>query len=1001
MATTNLKRQITRVSNLLRLLLPNLKQGYEKIKLGTIEGNDLTDLKENIYKATAHVNSIRKYVNEWVDLIQADEDELQDYEKYMEDKSRPDDLAEDTSILLDQYNQAIEAHEKLVIKTSPQTQSPPPTETPAPVPQTIIQNVEELKLPNFYGDRANWKTFKDLCEAVIEQEHYPPIQRWIKLVNHVKGEAAQHIQGLQITNDSYSQAMKILESFYGNESEIELELLRQWNGLKPAQNIEQVRQLLIQVNRLNRQFASINVETNLTVFKHHLITRLPSWVVKKIWKQNSDKSMDELIKEAEELIKQEDFVGRIKQESAQTSISSPRKSNHSRQENTNQHWNSQADSARQTNSPKSPCVFCNGNHWNNECTVYTTPQQRSRRIGQLDLCMNCLKKGHTADSCRLQSNCPNCQRKHHKLLCFAKIQNENTGHGTGSNNIPISNTRSQMVTRKDGNQNLAVMAIQQESIVGVVSEHSIVMTKDIEIQSEDSQIIKTAKVVFDSGSALTLMRKKLADQLKLVVEPDEISIKTVGPEENVAKTIGTSQVIFKLKDRDMAVKVHVIEDICSPILMAHNIPDDLDKVKDWEVEKHLLPAKPDIFIGIRDYWDFEIVNTNQTLPNGLNIATSAAGLIVSGICKLQNASRIEANSSIPAGLAFTGIEESEKRNEIVMMSKTITINSPKENQKGHSAKVFFDSGCSANLISQELAKKLELNLEPIAFRIKTLDNGIIESIAETEFMMLTPNGKQIKTKAYVVESIGSEMNMAPDISNSMQNLKSETISVISARPEIVIGLESYCQAKVRGTETILPNGLRVIKSAFGLMVCGRLNQQTRSPATVINCAAENSFSKADSDKDKAKESFNKASSDKDKANKSQKGAVRVNANLIQINHQVASAVNTSASSIKRIRDQDSLNHFKASYFQIRPDFRSINEDQKARHIQLGKGSSKKRLRSPFTYGLKPQSTCQENHFDSQFGSESIPSDKQSSSVSAWKFNPIIHLGETVSRAAKI
>jgi hypothetical protein len=539
-----------------------------------------------------------------------------------------------------------------------------------------------------------------LCKAIIEQDRYPPIQRWVKLVNHVKGEAAQHIQGLQITDDSYNEAMKILESFYGNEDEIELELLRQWNALKPAHNIEQVRQLLIQVNRLNRQFASISVETNLTVFKHHLITRLPSWVVKKIWKQKSDKSMDELIKEAEDLIKQEDFVARIQQESAQLSTpsfrqsnstsqvstqSSPRQSNLTRQENDHQHWNSQADKLRQ-------------------------------------------------------------------------------------------------------------------------------------------------------------------------------------------------------------------------------------------------------------------------------------------------------NSSNEMGLM--GVETDQCRQETVMMSKRITITSLNSRQT-QSGTIFFDTGCSINLINKEFAEKLELHLQPSSMEMTTLNGQTVKSTALTEFFVESPNGKLRKIKAQVVDKIATQFSMAPDVSNSMRILKEQEISVISAQPDILIGLDDYCQARIRGTETILSNGLRVMKSEFGLMVCGRLNVSKEttvtvtncavkeSPVTVINCTAESSPSKANSDKGNA--SF------------SRKEAGRDRVNLTQVKRRVAWATDKFGHIPQSTLLQTQSDSFKAGNLETQP-FRSNDKDRQAGTIKSGGNQPKKRLRSPFNYGKGIYSISQEDN-----------SGYNASSTSTDKFEPKAIYGHNYSR----
>jgi hypothetical protein len=239
MATTNIQRQITRVSNLLRPLLAGLKQKYEKIKLGTIDSDELTDFKDGLYDMSSHVSTIDEYITKWTELIEVEDgDTLSEaYEKYMNEKSRPDDLAADASIFLKKCEHAILAYERQAIKTLPQTQSQPLIETPAQVQQTIVQNVEEIKLPNFYGNHPEWKTFGDLCEAIIEKGNYTQVQKWLKLTNHLKGKAAKIVEGLEVTDNSYREAMDLLNRRYDNNEIISDDLLEQWSALKPAKSV--------------------------------------------------------------------------------------------------------------------------------------------------------------------------------------------------------------------------------------------------------------------------------------------------------------------------------------------------------------------------------------------------------------------------------------------------------------------------------------------------------------------------------------------------------------------------------------------------------------------------------------------------------------------------------------------------------------------------------------------------------------------------------------------
>ena len=73
------------------------------------------------------------------------------------------------------------------------------------------------------------------------------------------------------------------------------------------------------------------------------------------------------------------------------------------------------------------CRFCNGNHWNDECTKYPTNEARKHKIR--GSCFICLKQGHTTNECTLSKRCFYFGQlnSHHRSLCpkkFGYIWNE-------------------------------------------------------------------------------------------------------------------------------------------------------------------------------------------------------------------------------------------------------------------------------------------------------------------------------------------------------------------------------------------------------------------------------------------------------------------------------------------------------------------------------------------------------------------------------------------------
>ena len=77
-----------------------------------------------------------------------------------------------------------------------------------------------------------------------------------------------------------------------------------------------------------------------------------------------------------------------------------------------------------------PCWFCNGEHWNDNCEKYKTAEERKQIFNRR--CYICLMRGHIAFEClsKKSQSCFCCKRKghHHRSLCplkFAACQDEN------------------------------------------------------------------------------------------------------------------------------------------------------------------------------------------------------------------------------------------------------------------------------------------------------------------------------------------------------------------------------------------------------------------------------------------------------------------------------------------------------------------------------------------------------------------------------------------------
>ncbi|VDD96495.1 unnamed protein product [Enterobius vermicularis] len=87
---------------------------------------------------------------------------------------------------------------------------------------------------------------------------------------------------------------------------------------------------------------------------------------------------------------------------------------------------------RYSKEPTNPCVFCKGNHFNSNCTVYKTLEQRKRRAYELGLCIQCSRSGHRFKDCKANKVCYYCKKNHNSAFC------DRFGNEATSANSPIA-----------------------------------------------------------------------------------------------------------------------------------------------------------------------------------------------------------------------------------------------------------------------------------------------------------------------------------------------------------------------------------------------------------------------------------------------------------------------------------------------------------------------------------------------------------------------------------
>jgi hypothetical protein len=81
---------------------------------------------------------------------------------------------------------------------------------------------------------------------------------------------------------------------------------------------------------------------------------------------------------------------------------------------------------------KSPCAFCNGSHFHDECPVVITINDHRQRMREQRVCFKCLlSSDHMAQHCTVNKVCFHCKGSHHSAFCDRRPEQRPAQQGPG------------------------------------------------------------------------------------------------------------------------------------------------------------------------------------------------------------------------------------------------------------------------------------------------------------------------------------------------------------------------------------------------------------------------------------------------------------------------------------------------------------------------------------------------------------------------------------------
>lgn len=426
---------------------------------------------------------------------------------------------------------------------------------------TSSARLQAISLPKFSGTYEGWLNFFEIFQALVHNNtEISTIQKFYYLQSCLTGEAVQVLQSLEICEANYQQALDLLKERYQNKRLLIHNHVRNLFDIEPIikESAQGFRKLIDNLMRNIRALASLNqpVEHWDTILVY-MISQKIDLNTRREWELFNKKDAPtfqeflEFLKNKcqvletignKEKIQKENVSNRYSQSkhSVNFSLSKPDEVTLVNQVN---------NKANTLNYNNLKCYFCNQvGHFTYKCfkLVSLSCKDRLVELRKIGLCTNCLKPGHTAETCT-GKRCRICNKKHNSMLHdFTYNINENKpnlNNSTSSCNLVVQNdTHQQCVTpiNKSNNSNPlhtdntvagesfatfnTCTLSNQEPINTSYSKTQVLLpTAVINVLGNNNKWFK-CRALLDSASQSNFCSSRILQQLNLTTKSVEIPV---------------------------------------------------------------------------------------------------------------------------------------------------------------------------------------------------------------------------------------------------------------------------------------------------------------------------------------------------------------------------------------------------------------------------------------------------------------------------------------------
>ncbi|XP_073956197.1 uncharacterized protein [Choristoneura fumiferana] len=470
----------------------------------------------------------------------------------------------------------------------------------------------KLDLARYDGNILKWTSFWDRFNASVHSKTIPDVEKLSYLLCTLEGSARQAVEGLETTSANYAVARDILEGRFGKRDRVIDAHNEALQNLPKAQATgTDCRRTLNDIEKHLRLLEAMGEQTDASYLRVVVMSKFPEKVVYQVDLMTAkDQSITAIRGALNEVIsaleKSEGMLDRKTEITPSNSNTTPA-STSTLHTASKRRWDqskghklrNKGSQKAQHKRPKLRCVFCDLEHYSEDCGKYRSYVDRKTKLA--DKCYICFRPGHRAVRCKNKKKCPHCEKIHNRALCPQK-----TTKGEQTAEFYIDKNTTNMHNK------FAPLHLLQTAVT--------------QIKAGENETL-ACRLLLDSGSQRSYITSKLFKKLHITPDrEDSLMIYTFGsntPKEVISPSAEVTIITKRRVERK--IRVNIVPYITDNIPIAQIPPTELDVIADDDSNGEII----DLLIGNDLYFSF-LRNDIIKMDEKMYLVDSDLGWLISG-----------------------------------------------------------------------------------------------------------------------------------------------------------------------------------------------------------------------------------------------------------------------------------------------------------------------------------------------------------------------------------